>query len=53
MTLSVGMMINYSQYDGKNKIYVPNHQPDNSWTIVGLIMGIMVMVNYYIFMIYC
>jgi hypothetical protein len=21
---------------------VPNHQPDNSWTIVGFIMGIMV-----------
>jgi hypothetical protein len=40
MTLSVGMIINYSQYDGKNQSHDPNHQPDNSWTIVGLIMGI-------------
>ena len=53
MTSSVGMIINYSQYDGTNQSHVPNHQPDNSWTIVGLIVGIMViMVNYYIFMIY-
>jgi hypothetical protein len=39
----------YSHLLWKNTI-VPNHQPDNSWTIVGLIVGIMViMVNYYIF----
>jgi len=50
MTLSVGMIINYSQYGGKNQSHDPNHQPDNSGTIVGLIMVLtmVIMVNYYI-----
>jgi hypothetical protein len=35
----------YSHLLWKNTI-VPNHQPDNSWTIVGFIMGIMVIMDY-------
>jgi len=47
MSSSMGRIIPYMTWKIK---HVPNHQPDNSWTIVGLIMGIMViMVNYYIF----
>ena len=38
-----------------HKIDVPNHQPDNSWTIVGLIVGIMVILldyGYYGWLLY-
>ena len=36
--LKVSWDDDYSQYDGKNKIYVPNHQPirnDGGWLIRG------------------
>ena len=33
----------HSQYDGKNKIHVPNHQPDN----ISHWLSLLTIINYY------